>query len=65
MPGKMSLWSDGVERPASYQGTDLYQALRAYYQTRNDELYLQLLWDNEYLRKLIAEEMLIRLRKVA
>lgn len=48
-------WSDGRERGANFEGTELARAIRQYFEEPLDEEILRLRWDNEYLRKLLRE----------
>ncbi len=46
----MKPWSDGRVRTDRYEGSDLYRAIRKFFGERNEELRLDLLWENEMLR---------------
>lgn len=52
----MALWSDGRERSDSYHGNALELAIAAYFDARNEEERIGLIWDNEDLRKQLAEQ---------
>jgi hypothetical protein len=57
--------SDGRERSENFEGTDLQKAIIAYFEEPLEEELLRLRWDNEYMRKQLAERASVKVAAAA